>query len=85
MRRPIEIRTDSQYTINCLTTWLPSWQRKGYLTGRNPGPGKELKNLDLIKHLVVLLDRHTVRFKYVRAHVGIEGNEGADVRAMFVR
>lgn len=49
----------------------------------NAGRGQEVKNADLIKHLLVLLRRRDpragVRFKHVAAHVGYEGNEAADV------
>ena len=93
---PIEIRTDSQYTISCMTTFLPNWLRNGFLTaskstsgkstsgGVSSGGGKEkVKNADMIKHLLVLLRRRPpsaqVRFKYVPAHTGLQGNEGADV------
>ena len=76
-----------------MTTYLPLWLKKGFTTSsRNKGRGKtkngeaggkEIKNLDLIKHLLVLLQRRKpkagVRFKYVAGHSGVEGNEEADV------
>jgi ribonuclease HI len=83
---PLEIRTDSQYTIMCMTTYLPGWLKNGFLTSSRSsgGKGKEkVKNTDMIKHLLVLLRRRKphapVRFKYVPGHAGVEGNEGADV------
>lgn len=45
--------------------------------------GKTIKNVDLIKHLLVLLRRRKpsagVSFKHVKAHMGWAGNEAADV------
>ena len=71
---PLEIRTDSQYTIKCMTGWLPGWMRKNFAG---------VKNADMIKHMVVLLRRRTpsnkVVFKYVAGHTGEIGNEAADV------
>ena len=92
---PLEIRTDSQYTIMCMTTYLPGWLRNGFKTSaKKTGPRGEVtytkgdsrsdvKNADMIKHLLVLLRQRgkdaPVRFKHVRGHIGVEGNEGADV------
>lgn len=77
-----------------MTTYLPKWISNGFLsstTTRLPngklsygtGTSSKIKNADMIKHLLVLLRRRGgkkgVRFKYVPGHVGVEGNEGADV------
>ncbi|OCF57907.1 hypothetical protein L486_03929 [Kwoniella mangroviensis CBS 10435] len=92
---PLEIRCDSQYTISCMTTWLPKWLRNGFTTSTNnpysrPNGSsskqvqkqKQISNVDMVKHLLVLLRRRSgkgrVKFKYVPAHSGIEGNERAD-------
>lgn len=79
---PLEIRTDSKYSISCLTIYLPSWLRNNFRTAT----GEPVKNQDMIVHLIALLNRRgrglqgngLVRFKHVRAHVGIQGNEEAD-------
>jgi ribonuclease HI len=92
---PLEVRTDSQYTIMCMTTYLPGWLRNGFKTSAKKtatlggvpyarGDARsDVKNADMIKHLLVLLRRRgtkaPVRFKHVRGHIGVEGNEGADV------
>ena len=69
-----------------MTLYLPKWIRNGFSTARSAeGGGKGVKNVDLIKHLLVLLRRrgpnNGVTFKYVPGHSGVEGNEGADVRS----
>lgn len=70
----LEVRTDSQYTIGCITLWLPKWIEKSF---------HGVKNDDLIKHLWVLLRRRgnkrDVKFRYVAGHSGERGNEAADV------
>lgn len=67
--RNITICTDSQFTINVLTQWLPKWKKNGFKTGAK----KPVKNKDL----VVLLDNtveqaksqgYNITFKHVRAH-----------------
>ncbi|EAL23686.1 hypothetical protein CNBA3330 [Cryptococcus deneoformans B-3501A] len=75
---PLEIRCDSQYTISCMTIWLPKWMNNNFRNSYK----QEVINTDLIKHLLVLLRRRgaagRVKFKYVPAHSGVEGNEAAD-------
>ncbi|KAL7409378.1 ribonuclease H-like domain-containing protein [Mrakia frigida] len=51
-KTPLEIRTDSQYSIKCLTEWLPNWRRKGFKNSTGGG----VVNIDLIKHLATLID-----------------------------
>lgn len=62
-----------------LTVYLPNWLRNDFRTQN----GGDVKNKDLLVHLMTLLDRrgpnNRVKFTYVKAHVGIEGNEAADV------
>lgn len=81
---PLEMRSDSQYSIAAVTQWLPKWARNGFKTAAGRGGAKEdVKNVDMIKHLAALLAQrgkdNRVTFKYVKAHVNIAGNEAADV------
>ncbi|CDZ97227.1 nad-specific glutamate dehydrogenase [Phaffia rhodozyma] len=48
---PLEIRTDSKYSIDALTTWLPNWRRREFRTASD----EQVKNLDLIIHIERLL------------------------------
>ena len=62
-----------------IESWLPKWNVNGFRTGN----GEPVKNAALIKYLAALLHARErsgpkVRFKHVRGHVGIEGNECAD-------
>ncbi|KAI9570156.1 ribonuclease H-like domain-containing protein [Boletus coccyginus] len=79
LKRRLLIKTDSNYSIQCVTSWIFHWMRNGFLAA----DGKPVKNRALIKYLAALLDARrktsqTVEFKHVRGHAGIEGNEAAD-------
>ncbi|PSR73014.1 hypothetical protein PHLCEN_2v11118 [Hermanssonia centrifuga] len=79
---PLEIRTDSQYSIKCLGEWLPKWQRNGFKSSS----GGEVKNAVLIRYIAALLNERgrlgqKVVFQHVYGHRGEVGNEGADYQA----
>lgn len=42
--KKINIVTDSEYSINCVTKWIKKWQQRNWITGN----GTEVKNKDLI-------------------------------------
>lgn len=59
--------------------WLGGWQKNGWLTAEK----KAVKNAELIRYIAALLEARVrigqkVFLEYVRGHVGIQGNEGAD-------
>jgi ribonuclease HI len=63
----LEIYTDSQYSKNCLTTWLPSWIKKGWKTTE----GGDVKHRDLIEPLNDMLSKlKEWKIIHVRAHTG---------------
>ncbi len=72
----IEIRTDSRYLIDCCTKWMAGWKQANWV--RKHGA---LKNVDLLKRLDTLLERHRVGWAWVRGHSGDPGNERADALA----
>ncbi|KZT02364.1 ribonuclease H-like protein [Laetiporus sulphureus 93-53] len=81
-KNPLIIKTDSQYSIKCLRTWLPKWLDNGFKTAK----GDPVKNVQLIYYLNALLAQRAlegqkVHLEYVRGHAGEEGNEGADALA----
>jgi ribonuclease HI len=59
--------SDSQYSINCITTWRSGWERNGLKLSS----GKPIKNIELIQSIWKLLDMipNGVEIKYVKAHV----------------
>ena len=71
------IQADSQYVINSLTKWRHGWKKRGW----RKADGKPVLNDDLMKALDAELAGRTVRFEWVRGHVGHPLNEAADSRA----
>lgn len=73
-----DIFTDSQYLCQAVEKgWLASWRKKGWKKADN----KPVLNRDLWERLVPLLERHKVRFHWVRGHAGHPENEEVDLMA----
>jgi ribonuclease HI len=70
------IKTDSMYCINCLTKWIDTWKKNGWIKDKN----KLVKNKDIL----IKIDKYITKYKnyiifeHVKAHNGIYGNEKAD-------
>ena len=75
----VEVYSDSAYSINCIRTWAPSWEKKGWKKA-----GGEIKNLKIIQDCYAIYRRikKELQLTHVAAHVGTEGNELADRMAM---
>jgi len=75
----VEVCSDSAYSINCIRSWAPNWEKKGWKK-----PGGEIKNLEIIQDCYVIFQRikKELNLTHVAAHVGTEGNELADRMAM---
>lgn len=75
----IEIRTDSAYSIGCLTKWFPNWIQNGWKNSK----GRPVENQLLIRSILDLLthfdqSNRKVTFRHVRAHCGEYYNEWVD-------
>ncbi|MBR2741432.1 ribonuclease HI [Candidatus Saccharibacteria bacterium] len=68
-----EIHSDSEFWINVLTKWAPSWEEKGWKKSKG-----EIQNLDIVMKLYELYTTHLVKLVWVRGHVGTTYNEMAD-------
>ncbi len=74
----VEIVTDSQYVQKAFTArWLAGWQKNGWKTAAK----QPVKNQDLWKRLVPLIDAHKVTWRWVRGHSGHPENERCDTLA----
>lgn len=71
-----EIHSDSEFWINVLTKWAPTWKKNGW-TKKNG----EIKNLDIVKELFELYEKYPVKLIWERGHIGTELNELADLWA----
>lgn len=68
------IITDSEFWLNVLTKWAPTWEKNNW----TKKSGK-IQNLDLVKQLyAIYLEHPEVNLKWTRGHVGTTGNESAD-------
>ena len=70
-----EIQYDSEYAVNCVTVWGPTWRRRGIM--------HEKKNHELISALMDELDARLYRglstkFTKVKGHSGHSLNEAVD-------
>ena len=80
----VNIYTDSQYSMNCVTTWIKTWINNGWKSK----DGKPVKNLDIIKpiHEYIKKNYGKIFFYHVKAHTENKdfnsiGNDKADVLA----
>jgi ribonuclease HI len=65
----VHIYTDSSYSKNCLTTWLPSWMQNKWKTAEK----HDVKHRDLIEPTATLLTKFKeYTITYVKAHTGKE-------------
>ncbi len=62
--KDIIIKTDSMYTINCITTWFDGWKKRGW----KKADGKPVDNLELIQKLHNYVKTYNIKMVHVRAH-----------------
>ena len=73
-----DIYTDSTYVMKGITEWVPGWKKRGWKTADK----KPVKNVDLWMRLEEAVERHDVRWHWVKGHDGHEMNERADQLAV---
>ncbi len=74
----IIIYTDSKYVKNGITDWIKKWKTNNWKSSNK----KPVKNKDLWVKLDNCCSKHTVIWKWVKAHAGNEFNNIADRNAV---
>ena len=77
-RADVTLYTDSKYVLQGATEWLEGWKARGW-KGANKKP---VKNQDLWEQIDSLIQRHSVKFIWVKGHSGHEMNERVDKLAV---
>jgi ribonuclease HI len=73
----VDLHTDSQYVQQGISQWIHGWKRNGWRTADK----KPVKNTDLWQRLDAAMQRHDVRWHWVKGHAGHAINERADALA----
>ncbi|MBP9049933.1 MAG: ribonuclease HI [Alphaproteobacteria bacterium] len=66
--------TDSKYMMDGVQQWMPAWKARGWKTADK----KPVKNQDLWQELDSQVQRHSVKFIWVKGHAGHAENERVD-------
>lgn len=71
------IYSDSAYVVNGATSWIHGWKKNNWQTKEK----KDVANKDIWEHLDTTMKRHHCTWIRLEGHVGIPGNERADIIA----
>jgi ribonuclease HI len=68
----LRVCSDSEYSINCLTKWVPGWRRKDWKTAE----GKPVVHREIIEKILAELGKFAGhQFVHVSAHTGLEDED----------
>lgn len=70
----IIVYTDSMYLRDGINSWIKKWKQNNWLTSKK----EPVKNIDLWQKLDALCIKHTIEWKWVKAHNGDHYNEKVD-------
>lgn len=73
----VDLTTDSEYVRRGISEWLEQWKRRNWRTASK----SEVKNVDLWQQLDAQVQKHQVRWHWVKGHSGHRENEMADALA----
>ena len=73
----IEITTDSKYVKNGINLWIDNWKKNDWKTSKK----KPVKNKDLWIELDKQIQRHIIKWQWIKGHAGHKYNEKADYLA----
>jgi len=74
----LKLMTDSQFTINCATSWIEKWKKNGWRLAT----GHDVKNKEDLQKLDAAIQDIEIKWCYVPGHCGHHGNEQADKLAV---
>lgn len=76
LKRPstVDLYTDSKYVMQGVNEWLAGWKARGWKSASK----KPVKNQDLWERIDSLIQKHQVKFHWVKGHAGHPENERAD-------
>jgi ribonuclease HI len=70
----VHLNTDSKYVLKGITEWMDNWKARGWKTASK----KPVKNEDLWRKLDAAIERHDIKWQWVKGHSGNAGNDLAD-------
>lgn len=73
--KKLDIHTDSQFMIKCITSWINKWKRNNWVLSTG-GPVKNKDELIVLDNAIKKME--VVRWTHVRGHSGNLGNNKAD-------
>lgn len=62
------LKTDSEYSINCITKWVSGWIKNGWKTVNK----KPVSNREFIEPIYILYTKYDIEFNHVSAHTGAD-------------
>ena len=80
----ITIWSDSQYCVEGVNTWMPTWKARGWNKRKLNSPKRDdggIKNLELwqaIDEALTTASGAQIAIRWVKGHSGVAGNERAD-------
>lgn len=74
----ITIYTDSKYVMSGISEWMKNWKINNWKTSNKKG---DVKNVDLWLQLDDLIQKHEIRWVWVKGHNGHPENERVDTLA----
>lgn len=81
LKRPcrVVLYSDSKYVVDSVSRGsVMRWQRNNWYRS----PGELAKNVDLWKRFLEVFRRHSVEFRWVKGHAGVQENERCDQLAV---
>ena len=73
----IILYSDSEYSINCISKWAPSWEKNGWQKRGGKKADREIKNLELIKKLYKAYTTQRIKFVHINSHLKEPSNRNS--------